>query len=95
MITLVWVRWKKSVKLPITLDFEHMERAENLESTEGVYMKVDRPFNSLMMEFFKCSNFPEMIEHMSAHTKMQVENPRINERDFTENQIIHLHIKFH
>ena len=32
---------------------------------------------------------------MSAHTKMQVENPRINENDFMQNQIIQLHIKFH
>lgn len=92
---MVWVRLKKPVKLAITLDFEHLEGAENLESTEDVYIKTDRLFNSLMMEFFKCSNIPEIIQHVSAHTKMQVENPRINETDFRQNQIIHLHIKFH
>lgn len=57
MITLVWVRWKKLVELAITLDFEHFQAAENLESTEGVYIKVDRLFNSLVMEFLNVAKF--------------------------------------
>ena len=57
MITLVWVRWKKLVELAITLDFEHFQAAENLESTEGVYIKVDRLFNSLVMEFSNVAKF--------------------------------------
>ena len=57
MIMLVWVRWKKPVELAITFDFEHLQAAENLESTEGVYIKVDRLFNSLLIEFLNVAIF--------------------------------------
>ena len=40
------------VNLPITLETEDAEGAEDIESTENMYTKIDMPFSSLMIKFF-------------------------------------------
>lgn len=36
---------------------------------------IEMPFNTFMTEFFEGSDIEELIKHMFAHFKMQVENP--------------------
>ena len=47
------VGWKKSVKLAITLDSEDVEDIWDVAGNTGdKYMKIQKPFNSLMIDFF-------------------------------------------
>ena len=59
------------------------------------YIRFERPFNSLMTEFFEGSDISELIQRMLAHIKTQVENPRMLESGFTLDKIMHLYINFH
>ena len=52
------------------------------------------PFNCLMAEFFEGSVIEELIQHMFAHIKTQVESLRRPESGYTLDQIMHLHINF-
>ena len=53
---------------------------------------IEMPFNTFMTEFFEGSDIEELIKHMFAHFKMQVENPLMPESGFALDQIMHLHI---
>ena len=53
------------------------------------------PFNSLMTEFFEFSDINGLIQHILAHIKTQVENPRMLESGFTLHKIMNLNINFH
>ena len=54
VIMTLWVRWKKPVKLAITLDPEDVEGAQDIGGNTGDnYIKVKMPFNSSMTEFFE------------------------------------------
>ena len=95
VIMALWIRWKKPVKLAITLDPEDLEGPQDTGYPGDNYIKVHMPFNSLMTEFFEGSNIDRLIKRMSAHIKTQVENPRMPESGFTLDQIMHLHINFY
>ena len=62
VIMTIWVKWKKPMKSAITIDLEDVEDAEDLDSTGDVYIKFERLFNSLIMEFFEGSNIEELIQ---------------------------------
>ena len=92
----LWVRWKKPVKLPITLDPKDVEGAQDIgDNTGDNYIKVKMPFNNLMIKIFEVSDIDGLIQRMFAHIKTQVENPRMPESGCTLDQIMHLHINFH
>ena len=45
----LWVRWKKPVKLAITLDPEDVKNAQDVDGSTGYnYIRVEMPFNSLV-----------------------------------------------
>ena len=57
VIVSLWVRWKKYVKLAITLDLKHVEGGQDIEGNTGDnYIKVEMPFDTLMAELFEGSN---------------------------------------
>ena len=95
VIMALWIRWKKPVKLTITLDPEDLEGPQDTGYPGDNYIKVDMPFNSLMTEFFEGSNIDGLIKRMFAHIKTQVENPRTPESGFTLDQTMLLHINFY
>ena len=53
---------------------------------------IEMPFNTFTTEFFEGSDIEELIKHMFAHFKMQVENPWMPESGFALDEIMHLHI---
>ena len=59
------------------------------------YIRFERPFNSLMTEFFQGSDINDLMERMLAYIKTQVENPRMPRSGFTLDKIMHLFINFH
>ena len=55
-----WVRWKKPVKLAITLDPDDVEGAQDIGGNiSNNYTRVDMPCNSQMREFFKGSDIKQ------------------------------------
>ena len=76
IIMTLWVRWKKPVKLAITLDPEDVESAHNIGgNTVDNCTNMGMPFNSLVTKFFEGSDINDLMQHMLAHIKTQVENP--------------------
>ena len=54
IIMTLWVRWKKPVKLAITLDPEDVEGIQDVNGSTGDnYARVEMPFNNLMTEFLR------------------------------------------
>ena len=77
----LWVRWKKSVKLAITVDSEDVEGAQDMRgNTSDNYTRVEMAFNSLMTEFFEGSDINGLMQLMFAHITTQAENPEMPER---------------
>ena len=59
----LWVRRNKPVKLAITLDPEDVKGAQDVsDNICDNYIRVEIPFNSLMMEFFKGSDTDGLIQ---------------------------------
>ena len=59
------------------------------------YIRVEMPFNSLIIEFFQGSDINDLIQCMLAHIKAQTENPKVPESGFSLDKIMHLYINFH
>ena len=73
IIMTLWVRWKKPVKLAITLDPDDVEGVQDIGGNTGDnYTKVEMPFNSLMTDFFEGSDINDLIQRMFVHIKTQV-----------------------
>ena len=65
----LWARWKKPVKLAITLDPEDVEGAQDTGGNTGDnYIKMKMPFNSLMTEFFE-GNTTYVCAYQEANRK--------------------------
>ena len=59
----LWVRRNKPVKLAVTLDPEDVKGAQDVsDNICDNYIRVEIPFNSLMMEFFKGSDTDGLIQ---------------------------------
>ena len=89
----LWVIWNKPIRPAIELDPEDEKNAQELD--DGIvdnYIKVEMPFNSLMREFFEGSDISELMQHMLAHIKTQVENPQMTESGFALDRIMYLYI---
>ena len=56
----------------------------------GNYIRVEMPFNNLMIEFFQSSDISGLIERMIEYIKTQVENPRMPESGFLLDKIMYL-----
>ena len=97
IIMTLWVIWKMPIKPLTELDPEDEKNAQKLDDgiTGDNYIRVEMPFNSLMTEFFQGSDANDLIQHMLAHIKTQVENPRMPESGFSLDKIMHLYINFH
>ena len=96
IIKTVWIRWKKPVKLAITLNAEDIEGVQDIGDITGDnYTRVEIPFSSLMMEFFEDSNTTELIQCMFEQIQTQIGNLRVPESGFTLDQIMQLHINFY
>ena len=68
----LWVRWKKPVKLAITLDPEDVEGVQDIGgNTSDNYIRVEMPFNSMMTEFFEGSDINNLIQLIFASIKTQ------------------------
>ena len=90
------VIWKKPITSLIELDPEDAKNAQELD--DGIidnYIRVEMPFNSLMMEFFEGSDINDLIQRMLAYIKRQTETPKFPESGFSPDKIMHLYIKFH
>ena len=62
VIMTLWIRWKKPVKLAITLDHEDVEGVQDIGgNTSENYIRVEMPFNNLMTEFFEGSDINNLI----------------------------------
>ena len=64
------------------------------ENEQDGYIRVEIQFNSLMTEFSEDSDINDLIDHMTAHIKTQVDDSRMPEGDFSLDKIMHLSIKF-
>ena len=79
--------------LLIDLDPEDAESAQDLDdNTSDNYNRMEMPFNNLMREFFEGSDINDLIQHILAHIKTQVENPQMHESGFTLDKKMHLHL---
>ena len=68
----LWVRWKKPVKLAITLDPEDVQGVQDIGgNTSDNYIRVEMPFNSMMTEFFEGSDINNLIQLIFASIKTQ------------------------
>ena len=84
VIITLWVRWKKPVKLAVTLDPEDEEDAQDAGCDTGDhYIRIEVSFNNLMTDIFEDSNNDKLIQHIFVHIKTQVENPRMLDSGFT------------
>ena len=95
---ILWVVWKKPIKLLIKLDPEVAKNAQDLDNgTAGdiYYEKIEMPFHSLMTEVFDASDINDLIECMLAYIKLQTEILKFAESGFTLDKIMHLYINFH
>ena len=57
--------------------------------------KVDKEFNSRMMEVFQGSNLEEVIYEMFAHMKTEIENLALVNSRFVFDQVLYLDISLH
>ena len=88
IIMILWVLWNKPIKQLIKLGPD--------DTTGDIYYeKINKPFNSLMIEFFDASDINDLIERMLAYIKPQTKNPKFPVSGFTLDKIMHLYINFH
>lgn len=59
------------------------------------YARVEKPFNSRLMQVFQGSDVNELLDNMFAQIRVHVENPALPQSGFTIDRIIHLDIDFH
>ena len=97
IIMTLYVRWKKHIERPlIEPDPEDAKNPQELDDATGDnYIRVEMPFNSLMTEFFECSDINNLIQCMLARIKTQTEHPKFPESGFSLDKIMHLFINFH
>ena len=96
IIMTIWVRWKKPIMPLLELGTEDAENAQEINGNTGDNcIKVEMPFNSLMTEFFEGNDINESMQHMLAHIKTQVENPRMPDSGLMLDKILDLYISFH
>ena len=75
----------------IEFDPEDAKNAQELDGITGDnYIRV-----ITTTEFFEGSDINDLIQHILAHIKTQVENPRMPESGFSLDKIMHLYINFH
>ena len=92
----LWVRWKKPIMPLIELYLEDAKNTPDVDDGTGNnYIRHEMPFNSLMTEFFHGSDINDLIQHMLAHIKIKVKNPRMPDSGFSLDKIMHLQINFH
>ena len=86
------------VKNTLKGDVENQKQTEDNtdltphENEGNNYIRVEMPFNSLMREFFEDGDISELMQHMLAHIKTQVENPQMTESGFALDRIMYLYI---
>ena len=96
IIMTIWVRWKKPIMPLLELGTEDAENAQEINgNTSDNCIKVEMPFNSLMTGFFEGNDINESMQHMLAHIKTQVENPRMPDSGLMLDKILDLYISFH
>ena len=97
----LWVMWKKEENLLIQLDDEDIagwskEEKQRLRESDGTFeTKVEKVFNSKMVEVFQGSDVEEILQGMFAYIKTQIEHPALPKSGFTLDRIMHLDIDFH
>ena len=91
IIMTLWVKWQKLIMPLIEFDPEDAKNAQELDGITGDnYIRV-----ITTTEFFEGSDINDLIQHILAHIKTQVENPRMPESGFSLDKIMHLYINFH
>ena len=92
----MWIQWKKKIVRVIPLDEEELKETKDVPDSEGdAYIRIEKVFNSKMMEIFQGSDVDELLMEMFAHIKTQVEHPALPQSGFTIDRIMHLDIDFH
>ena len=68
IILTLWIIWKKPIEPLIELDPEDAKNAQDLDDgiTSDNYIRVEMPFNSLMIHFFQSRDNNDLIERMLA-----------------------------
>ena len=97
-VKILWVVWKKPIKLLFKFGPENKQNAQGPDDgTAGdiYYEKIEMPFNSLTTAFFDASDISDFIEQILAYIKAQTENPKFPKSGFTLYKIMHLYINFH
>ena len=94
IITILWVIWKKPIKLLIK-DAKNAHGPDDGATDDIYYEKIEVPFNSVMTEIFDASDINDIMERMLAFIKAQTHNPTFSENGFTLDKIMHLYINFH
>ena len=94
VILTLWVRWRKPAKLAITLGPKDVKGAQDIkDNTDDNYIRAEVVFNSLMTELFGFSSTNGLIQSMTVHVKIQLQNPQMPKTGFTLDQIVYLHKK--
>ena len=57
--------------------------------------RVEKPFNSRMMEIHQGSDLNEIIDEMLAHMKTQIENPVLTNSRFMFDEVLFLDVSFY
>ena len=57
--------------------------------------RVEKPFNSIMMEIHQGSDLDEIANEMLVHMKMQIENPALTNNRFVFDEVLYLDISFY
>ena len=65
------------------------------EEDDGEIIRVEKAFNSTMMEAFQGSDMNELVDEMFAKMKTDIENPKLAESKFKINEIKFLDANFH
>ena len=57
--------------------------------------RVEKPFQSKMMEIHQGSDLNEIIDEMLTHMKTQIENPALANSRFVFDEVLFLDVNFH
>ena len=79
--TTAWIRFIQALED----DFENVIGAD----------RVEKAFNSRMMEIFQGSDLNEIIDEMLTHMKTQIENPALTNSRFMFDEILFLDVSFY
>ncbi|XP_057316769.1 uncharacterized protein LOC130657785 [Hydractinia symbiolongicarpus] len=89
-----WIIWKKKIMLALQPDAED-GIADVQHANIDQYARVEKVFNSRLLQVFQDSDVNELLDNMFAQIRVYVENPALPQSGFTIDRIIHMDTDFH